>query len=78
MQDSNKYDKADYRTVPKQQKPLTKGLFSLRQSSAKCLLVVKIGTIKRLDDVFFKLLFADGMGISVSCILDFEITEQNG
>lgn len=44
----------------------------------KCLLVVKIGTIKRLDDVFFKLLFADGMGISVSCILDFEITEQNG
>ncbi|MCX4357576.1 MAG: hypothetical protein OSJ43_15390 [Oscillospiraceae bacterium] len=39
---------------------------------------MKIGTIKRLDDVFFKLLFADGMGISVSCILDFEITEQNG
>lgn len=55
-----------------------KGLFSLRQSSAKCLLVIKIGTIKRLDDVFFKFLFADEAVIDVSDVLDFDIMEQCG
>lgn len=40
--------------------------------------VTKIGTVKRIDDVFFKLLFTDGTEICVSDILDFEIMEQGG
>lgn len=38
--------------------------------------VTKIGTVKRINDVFFKLLFTDGADICVSDILDFEIMEQ--
>jgi len=37
--------------------------------------VTKIGTVKRIDEVFFKLLFTDGSEICVSDILDFNITE---
>ena len=37
--------------------------------------VTKVGTVKRIDEVFFKLLFADGAEICVSDILDFNITE---
>lgn len=40
--------------------------------------VTKIGTVKRINDVFFKLLFTDGADICVSDILDFEIMEQGG
>ncbi len=40
--------------------------------------VTKIGTVKRVDDVFFKILFTDGAKISVSDILDFDIIEQCG
>ncbi len=35
--------------------------------------VTKIGTVKRIDDIFLKILFADRTEISVSDILDFEI-----
>lgn len=37
--------------------------------------VTKVGTVKRIDEVFFKLLFTDGAEICVSDILDFNITE---
>lgn len=37
--------------------------------------VMKIGEVKRVDDVFFKIMFADGAEISVSDILDFEIID---
>ncbi len=37
--------------------------------------VTKVGTVKRIDEVFFKLLFTDGSEICVSDILDFNITE---
>ncbi len=38
--------------------------------------VTKIGVVKRIDAVFLKILFTDGTKISVSDILDFDITEQ--
>lgn len=37
--------------------------------------VTKVDTVKWVDEVFFKLLFTDGAEISVSDVLDFEITE---
>lgn len=40
--------------------------------------VTKIGAVKRIDEVFHKILFTDGTDIDVSDILDFEITEQGG
>lgn len=40
--------------------------------------VTKIGEVKRVDDVFFKILFADGTEVNVSDILDFDIMEQGG
>lgn len=40
--------------------------------------VTKIGTVKRIDEVFFKLLFTDGAEIDVSDVLDFDIMEQGG
>lgn len=40
--------------------------------------VTKIGTVKRIDEVFFKVLFKDGTEIDVSDVLDFDITEQGG
>lgn len=40
--------------------------------------VTKIGVVKRIDDVFFKIMFADGAEISVSDILDFDIIAQRG
>lgn len=40
--------------------------------------VTKIGTIKRIDDVFFKLFFTDGAEICVCDVLDFDIMEQGG
>lgn len=36
--------------------------------------ITKIGTVKRIDEVFFKLLLTDGVEIGVSDVLDFEIT----
>ena len=41
------------------------------------MLVEKIGKIKRIDNIFFKLLFTDGK-ISVSDLPNYEITEQGG
>lgn len=40
--------------------------------------VTKIDTVKRIDDVFFKLLFTDGVEINVFNVLDFDIMEQGG
>lgn len=40
--------------------------------------VTKIGEVKRIDDVFFKLLFTDGVEICVSDVLDFDMLEQGG
>ncbi len=40
--------------------------------------VTKIGAVKRIDDVFFKLLFTDGAEIDVSDVLDLDIMEQGG
>ena len=40
--------------------------------------VTKVGTVKRIDVVFFKIIFADGVEVSVSDILDFDIVEQGG
>lgn len=34
--------------------------------------VTKVGAVKRIDDVFRKILFADGTKIDISDILDFE------
>lgn len=45
------------------------------QPGATGVYVTKIGTVKRIDEVFFKLLFADGTEIHVCDVLDFEITE---
>lgn len=36
--------------------------------------VTKVGKVKRVDDVFLKVLFADGTEISISDVLDFDIT----
>ncbi len=38
--------------------------------------VTKIGAVKRIDDVFFKLLLMDGAEIDVSDVLDLDIMEQ--
>lgn len=38
--------------------------------------VTKIGTVKRIDDVFFKLLFTNSAEIDVSDVLDLDIMEQ--
>lgn len=38
--------------------------------------VTKVGEVKRIDDVFFKLLFTDGAEICVSDVLDFDIIAQ--
>lgn len=38
--------------------------------------VTKISAAKRIDDVFGKILFLDGVEICISDILDFEIMEQ--
>ena len=35
--------------------------------------VIKSGEVKRIDDVFHKVLFTDGSEISISDVLDFEI-----
>ena len=35
--------------------------------------VIKNGMVKRIDDVFLKVIFADGSEISISDILDLEI-----
>lgn len=40
--------------------------------------VTKIGTVKRIDEVFFKLLFTDGAEIGVADVLDFDMIEQGG
>lgn len=40
--------------------------------------VTKIGTVKRVDEVFFKLLFTDGAEIDVSDVFDFDMIEQGG
>lgn len=37
--------------------------------------VTKIGAVKRIDEVFHRILFTDGTEICISDILDFEITE---
>ena len=37
--------------------------------------VTKIGLVKRIDEVFRKILFTDGTKISISNILDFEIVD---
>lgn len=34
--------------------------------------VTKIGTVKRVDDIFRQVLFTDGLNIKISDILDFE------
>lgn len=34
--------------------------------------VTKIGTVKRIDDIFRQVLFTDGLNIKISDILDFE------
>lgn len=36
--------------------------------------ITKIGTVKQIDEVFFKLLLTDGTEIDISDLLDFEIT----
>ena len=35
--------------------------------------VIKSGAVKRVDDVFFKIVFADGAEVNISDIFDFEI-----
>lgn len=40
--------------------------------------VTKIGTVKRIDDIFYKLLFMDRSEISILDILDFDIIELGG
>ena len=35
--------------------------------------LTKISAVKRVDDVFFKVIFADGTEVNISDILDFEI-----
>ncbi len=40
--------------------------------------VTKVGTVKRVDEVFFKLLFTDGAEIDVSDVFDFDMIEQGG
>lgn len=40
--------------------------------------VTKIGEVKRIDDVFFRVLFTDGAEICISDALDFDIIEQGG
>lgn len=37
--------------------------------------VTKIGSVKRIDEVFQRILFTDGTKISISDILDFEIMD---
>lgn len=37
--------------------------------------VTKIGTVKRVDDVFRQILFTDGSNIRISDMLDFEIID---
>lgn len=37
--------------------------------------VTKIGTVKRLDDIFRQVLFTDGLSIKISDILDFETVD---
>lgn len=36
--------------------------------------ITKIGTVKQIDEVFFKLLLTDGTEIDISDLIDFEIT----
>lgn len=40
--------------------------------------MIKIGVVKRVDEIFFKLLFTDGAEIDVSDVLDFDVIEQGG
>lgn len=40
--------------------------------------VTKIGAVKRIDDVFFKIVFTDRTELNISDILDFDIMEQGG
>lgn len=40
--------------------------------------VTKIGVVKCIDEIFFKIRFADGVEIGVLDMLDFEIMEQDG
>ncbi len=35
--------------------------------------VTKVGEVKRIDKVFFKVLFADGVEVNISDVLDFDI-----
>ena len=35
--------------------------------------VIKSGAVKRVDDVFFKIVFADGAEVNISDVFDFEI-----
>lgn len=35
--------------------------------------ITKIGAVKRVDDIFFKIVFADGSEVNISDILDCEI-----
>ena len=35
--------------------------------------VIKSGAVKRVDDVFFKIVFTDGAEVNISDILDFDI-----
>ena len=35
--------------------------------------IIKIGAVKRVDDVFFKVVFADGAEVNISDIFEFEI-----
>lgn len=39
--------------------------------------VIKSGTVKRVDDVFFKIVFADGSEVSILDIWDFEMISKN-
>lgn len=40
--------------------------------------VTKTGTVKCIDEIFFKIRFTDGAEIGVSDMLDFDIMEQDG
>lgn len=40
--------------------------------------VTKVGTVKRVDEIFHRINFTDGTEICVSDVLDFDMIEQGG